>query len=115
MQEAQDWQNRYDALKADHDALLAQRKAKARGIADQDAAADANGDAGMPGAHHGQQTAQDSDGDGEHSARDDGEGASMSLQHTAELQVCTADTSVFGLQYAPQFSVTYSRPAQKLC
>ena len=93
MQEVQDWQIKYDALKADHDALLAQRKAQAQG-ADEGVAPDANGDAGMPSAKHGRQTALDPDGDGVHSARD--QGASMPLQRIAELEVCTADTSMLG-------------------
>ena len=95
MQEAQDWQNRYDALKADHDMLLAQRKVKAQGSPEQDAAPDANGDAGMPSSHQGQQTAQDPDGDGVHGTHHHREGPSPSPQHIAELQVCTQTTEAW--------------------
>ena len=91
MQEAQDWQNRYNALKATHDVLVAQRKANAQGSPDQTAAPDANGDAGMPSADHGHQAAQDSDADGVHGAHGYGRGSSTSLQHIADLEVCTAD------------------------
>ena len=95
MQEAQEWQNKYDALKADHDTLLAQRIGKAQGSPKQGAAPDANGDAGMPSAHHGHQTRHNTDGDGARSARER-KGSSTSLQHIAELQVCRTDTSTLG-------------------
>ena len=96
MQEAQEWQNKYDALKADHDTLLAQRTIKAQGSPEQDAAPDANGDAGMPSLHQGQQTAQDPDGDGVHGTHRHRKGPSPSPQHTAELEVCTQTTKIWG-------------------
>lgn len=122
MQEAQDWQNRYDALKADHDTLLAQRKVKAQGSPEQDAAPDANGDAGMPSSHQGQQTAQDPNDDGVHGTHHHREGPSSSLQHIAELEVCTQTTQIWSscglythlFQKAPIFKVIFGLFSRKL-